>query len=569
MSQLEYRLLGPLEVRRDGDLVPVTAPRLRALLAVLLLNANEHVAQSVLIEELWNGEPPPSARAAFHNAVHELRRLLGGDVLERGNGGYVLHVERGSLDLIRFRSLVAEAREAGPNERARALRNALTCWRGTTASAPGAFARRALGQLEEERLTTLEERIDADLALGRGTELVPELEQLVARHPSRERFWTQLMLALYQAGRQADALSTYRRAHDALDELGVAPGLVLRELQRAILVQHPALMDPVRHVGSTLERAAMILPRRPRDQAESLLEYGLALFRLSEPHHARTTLEAAERLAVATGEVAIAERARLELSWLSLFIDRGNTLEHLIAAEHTAARLERLGDDRGLAHALRHRSHMLRDAGRADEAAEQARRALALAAQAGDEWQVASCASVLALALATGSTPVQEAIAECEKLAAGRDWDGRTPHGIWSALALLRAAAGDDAASRSTAKGLVDKASSTGAQAPLSTAHAFAAMAAVESSDLAAAVTHLRRARALTEELPVEHALHSAELAIVLTSLDAVDEAEALAVDARARCSSSGFVDGVARPRSSPPTVVCPMRSTSRPRPAH
>jgi DNA-binding SARP family transcriptional activator len=545
MGALEFRMLGPLEVRRGGQSVPVTAPRLRALLLLLLLRANEPVAQSELMEQLWNGAPPPSARAAFHNAIHALRRVLGRDVLERRNGGYVLHVGAGCLDLVRFRSLVAEARDAGRHERADKLRDALACWRGPVQAEDGGFAGRELSGLEEERLARLEERIDADLALGGGAGLVPELEQLVTRHGSRERFWAQLMLALYQAGRQADALSAYRRAHDALDRLGLAPGLVLRQLQRAILVQDPALVDPTRHVGSTLERAAMILPRQPREQAESLFEYGMALFRLGEPHHARTTLHAAQRLAWAAGEVTIAERAGLELSWLSLLTDAWKAPEHLAAAERAAELFERLGDERGLALALRHRAHVLRDSGRADEAVGLARRGAALAAKAGDEWQAESCRSVLALSLAMGSAPVPEAITQCEQLAARREWDGRAPHGVWSALVMLYAEAGRDAFSRSMCEELVDTATAAGAHVPLSTALAFGARAAVESGRLAKATAYLRRARVLTEEMPVEQAVNSAELAIVLAWTGAFDEAKVLAVEARA-CAPSDFVLNVA-----------------------
>src|SRR5262245_61236417 len=189
MGALEFRVLGPLEVRRGGESVPVTAPRLQALLLLLLQRANEPVAQSELMDQLWNGAAPPSARAAFHNAIHALRSVLGRDALERHNGGYVLNVGPDSLDLVKFRSLVAEARDAGKHERADKLRDALACWRGPVHAEDGGFANRELSGLEEERLAALEERIDADLGLGRGAELVPELEKLVARHGSRERFW--------------------------------------------------------------------------------------------------------------------------------------------------------------------------------------------------------------------------------------------------------------------------------------------------------------------------------------------------------------------------------------------
>jgi DNA-binding SARP family transcriptional activator len=544
MASLEFRMLGPLEVRRDGELVPVTAPRLRALLSLLLLRANEPVAQSELVNQLWDGAPPDTARAAFHNAIHSLRRSLGRDVIERRGGGYILNVHRESLDLVRFRQLVAEAGAAGRQERAAKLRDALAYWRGPVSFESDGFARTELGSLEEERLTTLEERIDADLALSRGAELVAELERLVGHHPERERFWTQLMLALYQAGRQADALATYRRAREVLDGLGLAPGVVLRELERAILVQDPALVDPVQRVGSTLERAALTLPRQPREQAESLFEYGLALFRLSEPHHARTTLEAAERIARAAGEVAVAERARLELSWMSLFVE-GWTTEHLAAAERAIDVFERLGDDRGRALALRHYAHVLRDTGHADEAATHARRAVVLAEAAGNKWEAGLCRSMLALSLAMGSMPVLEAIAECEQLDSVQNRDGRPPHGVSSALVLLHAQAGDDMRSGAMAEELIALTAAAGAQLPLSLALVYAGMAAAHTGRLGDAAAYFRRSRSLIEEMPIEYAVHSAELAVVLSAMGAEDEAEALAIEVRARCTSTDFVLGI------------------------
>jgi DNA-binding SARP family transcriptional activator len=544
MSSLEFSMLGPLEVRRGGEPVPITAPRLRALLSLLLLRANEPVAQSELLHQLWDGTPPDTARAAFHNAIHALRRTLGRDVLEQRNGSYILKVPPESLDLVRFRLLVAEARSAGPQERASKLRHALACWRGPADFHSNRYARTELRSLEEERLTTLEERIDADLALGRGAELVAELERLLGSHPTRERFWTQLMLALYQAGRQADALATYRRAHEAFDDLGLAPGVVLRELQRAILVQDPALADPTRRFGSTLERAAMTLPRQPREQAESLLEYGVALFRLSEPHHARTTLEAAERIARASGEIAVAERAQLELSWMSLFVD-GWTTEHLAVAERAAEVFGRLGDDRGHALALRHCAHVLRDTGRADEAATHARRAVVLAEASGANWEAALCRSMLALSLAMGSMPVLEAVAECEELDSVQPRDGRPPHGVWSALVLLHAQAGDDTRSVAMAEELIALTTAAGAHVPLSLALLYAGMAAAHSGRLGDAAAYFRRSRSLIEEMPVEHAAHSAELAVVLSAMGAEDEAEAIAMDVRARCTSTDFVLGI------------------------
>ncbi len=189
VAALEFRVLGPLEVRREGELVPIRAPKQRALLGVLLLHANEPVAQEELIELLWGDDAPPSARASLQNQVHGIRRLLGAEVVERRPAGYVVHVESGRLDLERFERLVAEARHAEPRERAAKLRKALACWRGPALvefpSEP--FAQHEIARLEEERLSALEERIDADLHLRLHADIVAELEGLVERYPLRER----------------------------------------------------------------------------------------------------------------------------------------------------------------------------------------------------------------------------------------------------------------------------------------------------------------------------------------------------------------------------------------------
>jgi class 3 adenylate cyclase/tetratricopeptide (TPR) repeat protein len=229
--------------------------RMRALLAFLLLHANEPVSSDRLIDEVWGPAPAKTAGASLQNYVSRLRKAIGAELLVSGPGGYVLRVDPERFDLARFERLTAEARGAEPRERAEKLRAALALWRGPALEdlAFEPFARDEVGRLEEARLSALEQRIDADLELGSAGELVGELEQLVGEQPLRERFRAQLMLALYRAGRQADALEAYRDARRVLmDELGLEPSEELRSLQQAILQQDASLGASG---GAVLERA--------------------------------------------------------------------------------------------------------------------------------------------------------------------------------------------------------------------------------------------------------------------------------------------------------------------------
>jgi YVTN family beta-propeller protein len=239
VGSLRFNLLGPLEVVRDGSVVELGARKQRAVLALLLLDANRIVSTERLIDGLWGDAPPETARSALQVYVAGLRKALGEDgaSLRTSAPGYVLDVPPGASDLEEFDQLRAEGRP----------RDALALWRGAAlADLDGEpFAAPAAGRLEELRLATLEERIDADLALGRHAELVPELDGLVAEHPYRERFRAQQMLALYRSGRQADALAAYRSARTAfVDELGIEPGEELKRLERAVLDHDPELAAP-------------------------------------------------------------------------------------------------------------------------------------------------------------------------------------------------------------------------------------------------------------------------------------------------------------------------------------
>ncbi|MFF2350884.1 BTAD domain-containing putative transcriptional regulator [Kitasatospora sp. NPDC058115] len=250
---LEFAVLGPLEIRRDGRAVPIAGPRRRALLAVLLLNEGQVVSLDRLIDAVWGDAAPASARAQVQSLVHGLRRALGEDgagtpLIETRAPGYVLSVAgTASFDLAEFREHVergrAAARAGETDTAAEAYRRALGLWRGPALEDIGtAFSDAVAARLEEDRLAVLEERLEADLALGRHGELVPELVPLTADHPLRERLRAQYMLALYRCGRQADALAVYARGRELLDdELGVRPGEELRRVHAAILAADPAL----------------------------------------------------------------------------------------------------------------------------------------------------------------------------------------------------------------------------------------------------------------------------------------------------------------------------------------
>jgi len=251
--RLEFRILGPLAVRIDGAPVPVGGPKQRALLALLLLSANRVVSRDTLVGELFVDLGVNSADHALRNQVSRLRKVLMPGAADEPRlvaraPGYLLRVEPGELDLDRFEVHVAEGREAlaagDAGTAAAALRAAEALWSGRPLAdlELEPFARVDVERLEEVRLAALENRLDADLALGRHVALVAELEALADEHPFREGVRAQLMLALYRSGRQAEGLEVYRRTRELLnEELGLEPGVQLQQLERAILVQDAAL----------------------------------------------------------------------------------------------------------------------------------------------------------------------------------------------------------------------------------------------------------------------------------------------------------------------------------------
>jgi predicted ATPase/DNA-binding SARP family transcriptional activator len=246
---MRFGILGPLEVADDqGRELALGGRKQRAVLAVLLLHAGEVISSERLIDEVWRERAPATAVKTVQVYVSNLRKALGDGVLVTRGGGYVLVVADADVDASRFQVLAAEgARALGEGNLHGAidrLRDALRLWRGAPLSefAYEPFAQGEIARLEEARLAAREDRIDAELALGDHSALVGELEALVREHPLRERFRGQLMLALYRAGRQADALTVYRELSGLLrDELALAPSKSLQELERSMLRQDPAL----------------------------------------------------------------------------------------------------------------------------------------------------------------------------------------------------------------------------------------------------------------------------------------------------------------------------------------
>ncbi len=296
--QLEFRILGPVEVSNGAGVLALGGPKQRALLADLILNAGTVVATSRLIDDLWGDDPPQTADHTVETYVSRLRRILRdgsrSEVVLTRSAGYMLDVTPDVVDAFQFEQLVGQgtaAAERGEDEKASSLlRAALALWRGEALSdvlSDAPFVAGAARRLAERRLLAFERRIEADLQLGRAKDLVSELEGLVAAHPYREAFHAQLMLALYRSGRQTEALAAFRRARKLLvDELGIEPGPELRDLEQAILRQDPALerrpatQPRVSSPGSPQPKAPPASRRRPRAdrrRRRTLLAGGLTL----------------------------------------------------------------------------------------------------------------------------------------------------------------------------------------------------------------------------------------------------------------------------------------------------
>jgi DNA-binding SARP family transcriptional activator/tetratricopeptide (TPR) repeat protein len=250
-DDMRFRILGPLEIWDGDHRVAVGGPQPRALLAILLLNANRVVSADRLVDALWDDGPPPNARPLMQGCIAQVRRALrttrDGEArqpLATVAPGYQLEVLPGELDVDRFEELAEAARAtalrspAALDTCAGLLRDALALWRGSVLDGVAPNACRAeIARLEERMLTVVEERVDVDLRLGRHAELVGELRGLVDEHPFRERLWAQLMVALHGVNRQAEALEAYRRLRATLvDQLGIEPSQTLQDIERAVLV---------------------------------------------------------------------------------------------------------------------------------------------------------------------------------------------------------------------------------------------------------------------------------------------------------------------------------------------
>jgi DNA-binding SARP family transcriptional activator len=264
---LDLRLLGPLEVEDASGPIALGGQKQRALLCVLALNAGRVVAIDRLLDQLWGEHPPRTAGTSLQNMVSHLRKALGADRVQTKAPGYMLRADDDETDLGRFEHLLEEARTLTGEARGRALTTALALWRGPPLAdfAYEPFAQGEIRRLDELRLSTLEERIDADLECGRHAELVGELEPMVADQPFREHLRGQEMLALYRSGRQAEALQTYHDGRRVLvDELGIEPGRQLQELFSLILRHDPGLeletvKGPRAMVGDQFEAIARAL----------------------------------------------------------------------------------------------------------------------------------------------------------------------------------------------------------------------------------------------------------------------------------------------------------------------
>ncbi len=246
----EFRILGRTEVVRDGQPVGLGGPKQRALLTYLVLHVGQVVAADRLTDVLWPQAPFDAASRSLQVYVSALRKALGeaGGLVQSRQGGYVLTATADQVDVSRFETLARDgvaALEAGDPQRADALlSDALRLWRGSPLAdvADEESAQSAVGRLEEARLAAVENQMEARLALARHQDAIPELTDLVTKHPFRERLLGQLMLALYRSGRQADALEAYRAGSARLvEDLGVEPGPALRVMHSAILRHDPTL----------------------------------------------------------------------------------------------------------------------------------------------------------------------------------------------------------------------------------------------------------------------------------------------------------------------------------------
>jgi DNA-binding SARP family transcriptional activator len=349
---LDFSILGPLEAVDEAGSLKLSSGKQKALLALLLLNADRVVPMRRIVDDLWGEEVPDSAQKMVQIFVSRLRKQLPDGMLRTRAPGYLVVLGGHSLDLRRFERLGEEGRAAlaqgRPAEAAQHLQDALALWRGPAlAEFEEPFAELESARLEEQRVACLEDRIEAGLALARHGELVAELEALVRRHPQRERLRGQLMLALYRSGRHAEALESYQEFRRMLaDELGIDPSSRLRELERRMLQQDPSL-DVAAHPAPAVRRIAAAAPapvgRRPAIVTPHGREREL-------DHLGRLLAEAlagGRRLVFVTGDTGIGKTTIVE-SFVAVTADgeliaRGQCVEHRGAGEPYLPILEALG----------------------------------------------------------------------------------------------------------------------------------------------------------------------------------------------------------------------------------
>ena len=325
---MEFRILGPLEIVREGTPVAPGSPKQRALLVNLIVHHGHVVSRDRLIEDLWAGSPPSTGLGVLQNYISQLRKALGTNVVVTRGPGYLLDADPDSVDSIRFERLVELSRAAilagDPSHAGEVVGEALGLWRGPALAdvATEAFAQAEISRLHELRSVAIELLLEAEIARGRHREAVAAVEAAVAEHPFRERLWWLLMLALYRSGRQADALRAYQRARTALaEELGLEPGSELRDLEAAILEQRRELDDllittmPRPRAARRAPSATSLLGRAEEwSVIEAFLDGpvdtpGRLLLLVGEPGIGKTRLlEEAQRHVEARGGIIIAGR---------------------------------------------------------------------------------------------------------------------------------------------------------------------------------------------------------------------------------------------------------------------
>ena len=404
---MEFRILGAMEVLDGPRRVRLPAGRGRALLALLILHVGDAVPTDRLIDDLWDEQPPSTASTALQGLVSKLRKELGADLIETVGNAYRLHAE--NIDAERFKKLLEQARAAQPEERAQILREAQALWRGPALAdfTYEPFAQRAIAMLEELRLAALEDRLDAEVALGT-TGLVAEIDALVKEHPFRERLRALQMLTLYREGRQADALTAYRAARETLaEEMGIDLGPSLRELHQKILRQDVSLERPTTPAGM----GTWLPGERQVALSLALAEVHLVLGQFAQ---AQTML----RNIIDMGDELAAHAARLEHARIQFIIGPDPIpLSEIESEAHAGAEYFR-ADAAGSARAAFLLGCVRIREGRMTEAEAAFRDSMARADRAGHMRERLAARWMLGEVLVNGPAPVRDAMHQVEQLAA-------------------------------------------------------------------------------------------------------------------------------------------------------